>query len=601
MGLLNWLWNRSPALTVPADQQRMINGIPVTMSYAPDGSKPWAAVDMLSIPTISNAIEVKSNDVSQIPLYVYLRGSSGRQRVRGTLDYQLSEQPNRYQNAAVFWKTVAMQATIGECFISMRGGEFNILPFGYTVPYTTPEGEARYATVYSEPELQSLGAAAGSVIIKDTFDYREVLHLYTFQTECGQLIPMRVRFCHVLGLGSSLYQYSSNIFNRGGVIAGYLSTDQQVHIDKKKEAASQFKETMTAQSTGRGNKSQIAVLDGHWKFTALNFTPQELMLLETKKDLQRDFAQIVNVPPWKVGMLEDYKYATAEAAQREYLQSSLNPLLNLIERELNSKAISDFERPYLYIEFNREALITIDAKTMAEVDHIAIQDGTMTRDEWRARRNLPQGGQGIALMPVNATSTEYAVQSEALKLESLRLDVEIKRAALAGQSTKPTLTIAAAPPAAPSPGPNPLADASNAPDFTASLRDIQRRWSDGLTPERLQDAGQLPEMVRSVVGEVAELHGVGGHLEQFAEKYSSAAMNRFASGEINPAYEINRLVNAANYEALRLAHGVKVRVRWVGGENDGQTRTLGEPWQGTLRHPPIKDGEHDSFLVLEKI
>ena len=422
MNLLNWL--------APTRTQRMINGIRFVIDSQSESTR--CRVDLLSIPAISSAVEIKSNDVAQIPLRLYMRTDAGRQRVRNQLDHQLSQQPNRFQNAASFWKTVAMQATLGECFVSVRGGELNILPYGSVIRYATPTGEVRYAETYTEQELKQMGGNPTAWKIKDDYAYNEVLHFWTFQDESGTPIPLRTRFRHVLGLGSDLYGYTSNLYNRGGVITGYLSTDQKVSDDLKANVIKLFKQLFKRSRTNEdGNDNLMAALDNGWKFNRLDLTPQEVQLLATKEDLQRDFAQIVNIPLWKLGRTADYHYASSEAAQREYLASCLNPLLNQIECEINNKLIAPYERDYLYMEFDRDALIALDAKTMAEVDDMAVKNGCMSSDEWRERRNLPHSGHSIQQVPVNVTSADYVAQAETLKLEGLKLDNAIKAAQLA--------------------------------------------------------------------------------------------------------------------------------------------------------------------------
>jgi HK97 family phage portal protein len=587
-----------PALASPGDQLATIDGVQFRISYsAGDDGGEWGCVDMLAIPTVSAAVNVKANDVSQIPIYQYMRTSGGRQRVKSPLDYALSVKPNPYQNAATFWRTVAMQATVGECFVSTRGGQLTLLPFGYAVRFTGEDGATRYATIYTPDEAQAMKLPPDKPVIKEIYEFWEVWHFWTFQDENGCPVPMRCRFRHVLGLASDLYRYTSKLYNRGGAIVGYLSTDSSVDDRNKKLVADGFR-NMLKKGRWRNSASNVGVaaLDQGWKFNALNLSPQEMMLLETKKDLKKDFAQIVGVPLWKVGELEDYKYATAEAAQREYLLSSLNPLLNQIESEINAKSFLDFE-PF-YVEFSRDALISIDAEAMARIDDIGIKNGCMSVGEWRSRRNLPVGGPDLRQFPVNVTSAEYAAANEAIKLEAAKVDLEIKRQQLAAGGKPPGIITlpAAAPPAAPPP-----AAEDPAIDMAASLRAIQAKYAAGLTAETLKDAEALATLARSVIGEVATLYDLADRVGNFPEKYTSAATKRIAeAAAVDPAYEINRMVNAANFEAMKLAHGVKVKVRWVGGTNDGQIRTLGEPWTGTLRHPPIIDGEHESFLVLEK-
>ena len=667
MNLINWL--------LPSERQAVINGIRFSIGYSQEDAQTRYRVDLLSIPAISQAIELKSNDVGQIPMGLYLRTSAGRVRQRGRLDSLLSERPNRFTNAYTFWKTVAMQATMGECFVSTRGGELNVLPYGSCIRYVTSAGEVRYASTYTKTELQQLGYSnPASVVIKDDYTFNEVLHFWTFQDEYGIPIPMRTRFRHVLGLGSDIYAYTCNVYNRGGVITGYLSTDKQIDDAKKVSIIQGFKALFFRSRTKEtGNDNLMAALDNGWKFNRLDLTPQEMQLLATKEDLQRDFSQIVGVPLWKLGVTKDVHYATAEAAQREYLQSSLNPLLVQIEREVNTKLIAPYESEYLYAEFTRDALIAIDAKTQAEIDDIDIKNGSLSADERRERRNLPHNGNDVKQVPVNVTSSDYLVANEALKLESARLDIALKQAQLAAMG-KPALTLTL-PPMTPAPTPgsasidldagdgasvdltpaeaaaaqevaaqSAIADAgaggptdalgsnvnpqaaggvtiktpAGCPtpadgvadetanvalqtpiDYIASLKAMQAKYSEDVTPEQLRNADVVGVTVRAVCGEVAGLHGLtADHLAAFAEKYTNAANNRLAGAEpADVGYEMNRLVNAANYESLRLCHGVKTQVRWVGGAFDGQVRAITDPFQGGLRHPPVNAGEHDCYLV----
>jgi hypothetical protein len=70
--------------------------------------------------------------------------------------------------------------------------------------------------------------------------------------------------------------------------------------------------------------------------------------------------------------------------------------------------------------------------------------------------------------------------------------------------------------------------------------------------------------------------------------------------EGNEDYEANRMVNALNHEAMRLAYGVKAMAKWVGGEFDGQTRAVHLPWKDNIRHPPLSGDNHTSYLVRGK-
>lgn len=467
MGLLNWLFSGSES------RQFNIGGVNYVFARGGDDDD-TITLDLLSLPSVANALDVKSNDVGQIPLYEYLRNDDGgRQRFRSQLDYRLSQQPNTYQTSFQFWKTATMQAILAESFILYRDGQLTLLPFGRTYRYTTPDGEVRFATMMTPDEAKKQGLNPAVMNMEIDYAYNEVLHLYASQDECGNPYPIRCRFRAVMGLGSHLYAYSYNVYGRGGLLAGYLSTDHTINDDQKIKIATGFKAMFKKSTVSKsvGSDIKISALDGGWKFVRLDLTPQEAMLLEAKADFTRDVAKIFNLPLWKLGVLTDYKYASAEQASTDYLTSSLNPLLVQIEREANAKLLTDFERQMgVYIEFNREKLITLDTQTMASVDDLAVKNGGMSINEWRARRNLPAvPGGDMRQVPVNVTSAAFVEQAEGLKLEGLKLSNDLKATQIAqAKATASSAEPATAPVESPAATPVAKQVVENSPESTNS-------------------------------------------------------------------------------------------------------------------------------------
>ena len=244
--------------------------------------------------------------------------------------------------------------------------------------------------------------------------------------EFGFPIPLRVRFKKVLGLGSDLYAYMTNVYNRGGLLMGYLATDQKVADDGKRGVIRAFKDlfkkafSSVVEAGEAGSDITMSALDQGWKYQRLDMTPQEAMLLQTKEDLIRDFSQMVQIPLWKLGIVKDYHYSTAEVAQREYMSQSLNPMLKQIEDEINVKCfMGEIDRRF--VEFNREAIIYLDGKTAAEVDDLAVKNGTKTVNEVRDRLHAPRLPGGDARqIAVNTQSSDFTAASEVYKLQQMK-------------------------------------------------------------------------------------------------------------------------------------------------------------------------------------
>jgi hypothetical protein len=247
----------------------------------------------------------------------------------------------------------------------------------------------------------------------------------------------------------------------------------------------------------------------------------------------------------------------------------------------------------MYVEFDRDALISLDTKTQAEIDDLHIKNGTITTDEARERINLPHSGTGVQLVPENMSSADYKAKNETLKLEAAALDVEVKKADLALKLAQAEAVKTPPKPFTLSPTP---AASPTTPDIAASLKTLQAETLASMVG-KWEDAQAVAEMIRSLAGKIATLHGVGDHLASFAAKYQDATAKRLAGGQPNATAETNRAINALNHHAITLARGVNAKVTWKGGVFDGQTRSIAEPWQGSLRHPPINDVEHECFLI----
>lgn len=598
-----------------AGREYMINGMRVYVDYSNLHEDGKIRLDLLNIPSISAGLDVISDDVSQLPLNVYMRLPSGRDRQRGSLDWRLTQQPNDYQNASEFWKTVAMQAKIAECFVhfdAINDNQFFILPFGRVQRYTLDTGEVRYAQYNTDNN--------GRVAIERDFSYRDVLHFHYPQDQRGNIIPLNVKFAAVLGLGCDIYSYQVNLYNHGGMATGLLTTDKAVGEDVKRGIVGSMKRLLTGRddkgkkvANTTGSDIGVAALDNGWKWQALNLTPQEMMMLETKKDWLKDVASILKLPEWKMGVVENYHYSTAENAQLEYLQNSLNPLLVQIEREVQNKVFLPEERDTLYVEFNREKLFAIDSKTQAEIDDLRLKNGTISVAEARAKINLNSGPEAQArYVPANVQSADYTTKAEALKLEKLDLENDwLELCIAAGQNPKqPT-------PPAPMPAKGPAAGADGAAESEAEAQPVGQPVAEtasvGLNAEMLKQmqADMLAEMavggpemalasmLRAQWGKMATTiaNAYGLKPEAFGplgEKYLASAAYRT---DTTPAYEANRMINAIHHYAIEKARGVNAPVKWIGGKYDGQAKPVGETWEGSIKHPPLTKDDTSSFLV----
>jgi hypothetical protein len=250
----------------------------------------------------------------------------------------------------------------------------------------------------------------------------------------------------------------------------------------------------------------------------------------------------------------------------------------MAEREINGKWITPQERSTLYVEFNRDKLVQLDAKTQAEIEDIHIKNGSLTLNEKRAIHNQSavDGGEN-PLVPINYTTLSKLVAPPAPPMEPPTPPTP---------SEPPTMnrSLQAATNAIQAPPTKPQAEVD-----LGALRAIQAEAATLLGADISQAVGAAARAVEAHYGLTGE------PLKAFGAAYAASASKRVVVG--NEAYEANRLTNALNLEALRIAYGVKTRAKWVGGKFNEQAKAVGDVWEGVIKHPPLSAEATDNFLI----
>lgn len=575
-----------------------IDGQEYVVSLSNEASYLPTEVDLMSLPTVAQGINTISSDVSVLPVNKYQRTNEGRIRVRSGLASRINRNPNDYETAQQFWSRVVLEAVTYQSFILIDGEQLKRLPFGQVDPYWFPDGSCVYVEYLSPAECDAKNKDRGKRWVKQFYSYRDVLHIRRNDMRDGRVISLPERFCRTFALAASLNVYETNWLNRGGAKIGYLSTDQPMSNDKKSENIKWFKKLFSRNAsrdlTGNSPDFQLSVLDGGLKFNSLILTPQEMQLLENKKDLRRDIAAMLNLPLWKLGVLEDYHYSTAEVAQLDYLKTSLEPILLQIEQELNTKTLLPVEQEVFYWEFNREKAITIDSNTLSTIIDRDIKNGTSSINEGRERRNLSHvPGGDIRQIPTNVDSAVYKEQKEILNVALQSLEYKKLQQDIQQQQQATSVQTAALPTL---PAPSEPTDEPPAVDAQlASMASLQARMVDRLTA----DPSQFGEVLRSITDDVwtsLTASEPTSSYRAWADKFVGKTREYTEGKAIVPAYEVNRAINASTSAALKKLHGVRCKVRWVGGPEVIVT-TVGERVDG-CQHPPVNADDINRFIVM---
>lgn len=176
--------------------------------------------------------------------------------------------------------------------------------------------------------------------------------------------------------------------------------------EKKKKLIKQFLDTY-AESGGK-----VIVMEGGITASTMQQPAVDANVLNVERVTRNRVATVYNIPPHMLGDYSDTSYATAEQSMLEYLQMTINPIVEQWEEELNAKLLTwkQITEGYTF-RFDLVNLWRTDTLTMANRNQMAIRSGWLRPNEVRRQDHLPDDPAGDTLL----ISRDLVPLSEAIK------------------------------------------------------------------------------------------------------------------------------------------------------------------------------------------
>lgn len=342
----------------------------------------------LQLATVWACVRLNSEATASLPLQLFEKDSKGgRNQVDHPLAEIIADSPNSDQTALEFWG--AMSA-----WLQVRGNAFaEIVRTGERVT-----------------ALNVLPADQVAVIRDENFDLRyrftdrgkpidlpadEVLHIrgFGFGSDLG-LSPISFG-TQTLGSAIAADETAGKIFGNGAMPSGLLQTDAELNDEQRKQLT-----TILQTYSSSSNVGKTMVLESGLKFEQLSLNPEDLQMLETRRFHVEEVCRWFGVPPIAIGHAASGQTmwgSGVEAIIIQWLVTGLNPFLTRIEKRVAKQLLTPADRRRIYPEFNREGLLQADSAAKAAFLSTTVQNGLMTRNEGRAKLNLPSVDGGDAL------------------------------------------------------------------------------------------------------------------------------------------------------------------------------------------------------------
>lgn len=166
-----------------------------------------------------------------------------------------------------------------------------------------------------------------------------------------------------IGLGIAAEQYGAAYFGNSAVPKGVLQTPRRL----SEPAVNNLRRSWNQVHQGSQSAGQVAILEEGVTWQSTQISPEDAQFLQTRKFQLEDVARLFGLPPNKIGEMSKAHLSNVEESNLDYLSTTLQGWLTMVERELNRKLLSRDDRKTLRI--TTDVTLTLRGNTAARTSY----------------------------------------------------------------------------------------------------------------------------------------------------------------------------------------------------------------------------------------
>lgn len=345
---------------------------------------------------VRSVVDFLARNVGQVPLHAYLRmGDDGRERLReGPLARTVAHPDPSITLVAWLEALVKDLAIYDEAFrIKVRGNDGRIALVRVPVPLVEIYGDSML-----QPQGYRISGRRGAI----EYPVEDVVHFHGYNPLDLQrgLSPLEA-LRQLIAEQVAAAEHREGLWKRGARASLVIERPAGAPMWSD-QARSRFQADWDTTYTGEGGSGKTAVLEEGMTAKPLEtFSPRDAQYLEVSQLSREIVATAYGVPLGLLG-LGQANYASLTQQHRQLYQDGLAPWLRMIEQTLTMQLVSDFDEPDAYLEFELAEKLRGSFEEQAAVLQASVGAPYMTRNEARARLNLPAvEGADDLVVPLN--------------------------------------------------------------------------------------------------------------------------------------------------------------------------------------------------------
>lgn len=369
---------------------------PYSLKLAEDLSQDYAAI-YRSQDSVRTVVDFLARNVAQLGLHVFRRVSdTDRSRLNDHPLTQLLGRPNSRTTTFRLMRSLVADRGIYDAAYWLKTTE-NGQPALVRLPpaMVKPVGDD-----WMFPAAFEVSGSKGKTIIPAA----QIVHFrgYHPDHERGGVSPIET-LRRILAEAYAAGQMREQVLRNGARHSGYIK--RPAGADWSEQARDRFRSGWRSQYQGQTatEGGGTPILEDGMEFIAASQTAVDLQYVEARKLTREEVAAAYFIPPPMVGLLDNATFSNITEQHKMLYQDTLGPMLEEIQQELELQLLPEFDDvDGVYIEFNLAEKLRGSFEEQAAQLQTSVGAPYMTRNEARARANLPSvaGGDDL-VVPLN--------------------------------------------------------------------------------------------------------------------------------------------------------------------------------------------------------
>lgn len=333
----------------------------------------------MKIATVFRCIDITSKGIAQLPLRIEHDEGGYFEPVNDdvfNLHYLLTRKPNDRLNAFDFKRAIIVELlTQGNAYVMPKTGYEGYESLVHLTPGCTIYD--KYTNLYTVDDPVNR--------ITGVFDSSEIIHLKNLSLDGGYTGVSTLQYAsRTMAISTNADIANVETFKSGGILSGFVSgKGGTVGFGAIQDTQLQSVADSIEKQIASGKK--IFNLPGEMSFNEISLSPADIELLSTKQFNVLDICRFFGVHPDKVFAQQSSNYKASEMSQVAFLTDTLQPVLTLIEIEMQVKLIPKELDSVYRINFDIEPLLQTDLITHADYMSKTIAAGVKNVNYWRKK------------------------------------------------------------------------------------------------------------------------------------------------------------------------------------------------------------------------